>query len=153
ISSTSAGDWASSSIWDAKRVPSTSDWVTVKHAVTWTSGDITCWTLHVSSAGSLTGNFSGTGSTHTIILTNKSYVDTAQFDTGIIVQGALTLTGKTKDAWLRMTTELSSNSTTVILSSTPVGWNVGDKIVIPDTRDGFSSVADFAPEIFTINSL
>jgi len=69
-------------------------------------------------------------------------------DTGLWVTGSgyLRLDGAAKTAWARAADSLKPGETTIKLSNTPTGWQVGDELAVtptgtPDT-DGFSTAYD-----------
>ncbi len=63
--------------------------------------------------------------------------DPDQFGTGIIVRefGKLTMHGSVKTpTFVRLATEPNANDTTLTLSAPVSGWQIGDRLVLPDTR-------------------
>lgn len=61
--------------------------------------------------------------------------DPAQFGCGIVVaEGKLTINGDQKYPYAKVTAPLFIGMTSIPLSEVPDGWEVGDTIVIPDTR-------------------
>lgn len=144
------GDWHTASTWDANRVPNANDWVQVDHQVT-NSADINFWTLYISNLG----RFTGTGA-WTATITDKMYEDTPQFDTGWITAGYLTLTGTSKTAWTRTTAAIAQGATSIVVSDA-TGWQIGDRLVLPDTRQIPGGVDRFVlwstPEIVAITSI
>jgi hypothetical protein len=74
-----------------------------------------------------------------IVIKNKalnSTSDPAQFGTGLLcIDGKVTMHGAVKTpTFLRLATEPKKGNTTLSLKSPVSGWNVGDRLVIPDTR-------------------
>jgi peptidoglycan hydrolase-like protein with peptidoglycan-binding domain len=64
----------------------------------------------------------------------KAY-DPKQFGTGIISFGEVVMHGKKiAKTWFRLTKEPKAGQQKLSLESVPSGWSVGDKIVLPDTR-------------------
>src|SRR5262249_49417243 len=62
--------------------------------------------------------------------------DPDQFGTGLLcIDGKVTMHGAVKTpTFLRLATEPKKGNTTLSLESPVSGWNVGDGLVIPDTR-------------------
>lgn len=123
------GAFEDAAIWSCGRVPNRVDWAQFDHAVTFQS-DIALWTLYVSPAGSL----ANVGVGWTITVSDIAPVDASQFDTGIIVEGALRLSGTPKTAWARTTAALASGAMTLTVDSCD-GWRAGDRLIIGDTRE------------------
>jgi len=72
-------------------------------------------------------------------------IDPKQFGTGLLVHGDVTIHGSPvgtlgdsageSQTWLRLAEEVLADDTQIVLSApAPTGWNVGDMIVLPDTR-------------------
>ncbi|MCB9757937.1 MAG: fibronectin type III domain-containing protein [Candidatus Omnitrophica bacterium] len=61
--------------------------------------------------------------------------DPKQMGTGIISLGEVLIYGAAKTpTWLRLSQEPKAGQTALLLESAPKGWRVGDKLVLPDTR-------------------
>jgi G8 domain-containing protein len=61
--------------------------------------------------------------------------DPDQFGTGINVFGKVSMHGSVKTpTFLRLATEPHAGNTTLALSAPVVGWTIGDRLVLPDTR-------------------
>ncbi|SEN74507.1 G8 domain-containing protein [Nitrosomonas marina] len=61
--------------------------------------------------------------------------DPLQFGTGMIVFGEISMHGKEMTpTWARLAQEPKSGQTRLSLEVNPSGWSVGDKLVLPDTR-------------------
>ncbi|MEZ4104066.1 MAG: G8 domain-containing protein [Candidatus Paceibacterota bacterium] len=61
--------------------------------------------------------------------------DPLQYGNGIVAFGMVNMHGKTMTpTWLRLAKEPKAGNTTLTLESAPSGWSVGDKLVLPDTR-------------------
>ncbi len=142
---TGGGAFNNPGTWNCGHVPTGSDWVQIDHAVT-LSSNIAVWTLYVSQAGSLTS--AGTG--FTITISDTAPADAQQFDTGIIVEGSLTLTGTQKTAWAR-TPAIASGATSLTVD-TCEGWHVGDRLLVSDTRE-LNDPKEHAPEVRVIAGL
>jgi hypothetical protein len=92
------------------------------------------------------------GITAEIIIASKpldTNFDPEQFGTGFIGFGRVTMHGAIKSpTFVRLATEPMAGQNTLNLSELPAGWNVGDKLLIPDTRQlkyaEFSNFASFA---------
>ncbi len=80
-----------------------------------------------------------TNVTAEIVIANSPFgngvSDPDQFGTGIIVFGKLTMHGSVKTpTFVRLATEPHAGNTTLTLSAPVPGWQVGDRLVLPDTR-------------------
>lgn len=61
--------------------------------------------------------------------------DPLQYGTGLVVFGEVNMHGKAMTpTWVRLALEPLAGQNTLTLETTPLGWVVGDKIVLPDTR-------------------
>ncbi|MCP5243592.1 MAG: G8 domain-containing protein [Burkholderiales bacterium] len=61
--------------------------------------------------------------------------DPKQYGTGLVVLGEVNMHGREiSQTWLRASQEPLLGQNTLTLESGPSGWSVGDKLVIPDTR-------------------
>jgi hypothetical protein len=61
--------------------------------------------------------------------------DPDQFGTGIIVLGKLSMHGSVKTpTFVRLAAEPLAGNTTLTLSAPVSGWQIGDRLVLPDTR-------------------
>jgi hypothetical protein len=171
------GGWHSASTWDCDVVaggqqacvPDGTEFVTIKatHDVTWTSGDITIWTLYIEEGGSLTGNFSASSNPSSwsscadanlfcLTISDTAHTDTEQYQTGIIVRGTLTLTGKTITPYVQLAEGIAVSEATFALGATPTNWVAGQRLHIGDTRTRFNwqnGGSVFRDEWFTINSI
>ena len=78
------------------------------------------------------------GVTAEIIIADKpldTNFDPEQFGTGFIGFGRVIMHGAIKSpTFTRLTTEPMAGATTLNLAEAPAGWAVGDKVLIPDTR-------------------
>ena len=64
-----------------------------------------------------------------------SVTDSDQFGTGIVVFGKASMHGSVKTpTFLRLATEPRAGHTALTLSAPVSGWNIGDRLVLPDTR-------------------
>ena len=67
--------------------------------------------------------------------TGSGVADPEQFGTGLINIGKVTMHGATKTpTFLRVAAEPLAGHTTLTLESPVTGWQVGDRLVLPDTR-------------------
>ena len=79
------------------------------------------------------------GVTAEIVIANTplggSVADPDQFGTGITVLGKVTMHGSVKTpTFVRLATEPRAGQTTLTLSAAVSGWQLGDRLVLPDTR-------------------
>jgi len=76
--------------------------------------------------------------TASIIIANKpldTTNDPGQWGNGLIGLGTVSLVGAVKtDTFIRLATEPKAGQTTLKLSKPATGWKVGDKLLLPDTR-------------------
>jgi hypothetical protein len=92
------------------------------------------------------------GVTAEIIIADKpldTNFDPEQFGTGFIGFGRVIMHGAIKSpTFTRLTTEPMAGQNTLNLAEAPAGWSVGDKVLIPDTRQlkyaDYSNSASFA---------
>jgi hypothetical protein len=77
--------------------------------------------------------------------------DAGQYGTGLLLFGRVRMTGTPKTAWSRLTAELLAGETTIAVANAD-GWRVGDRLIVPDTRDRFEFDKP-QPETFTITAL
>jgi hypothetical protein len=79
------------------------------------------------------------GVTAEIVIANSplggSVADPEQFGTGLIVFGKAIMHGSVRaPTFVRVATEPRAGNTTLTLSEAAVGWKIGDRVVLPDTR-------------------
>jgi hypothetical protein len=111
------------------------------------SGTVSCLGIHgaVTIAGALTADIILVYEDGALTLADGAVVtiagqpiDTAldpeQFGTGLLVLGRWRAHGQAKDPFLRLATEPQAGDTVLVLEQPPVGWRVGDRIAIPDSR-------------------
>ncbi len=61
--------------------------------------------------------------------------DPLQYGTGLISFGEVNMHGKEMSpTWIKLAQEPRAGQNTLVLESSPAGWSVGDKLVLPDTR-------------------
>jgi hypothetical protein len=89
------------------------------------------------------------GVTAEIIIADKpldTNFDPEQFGTGFIGFGRVIMHGAIKSpTFTRLTSEPMAGATTLNLAEAPAGWSVGDKVLIPDTRQlKYSEYSNFA---------
>ncbi len=61
--------------------------------------------------------------------------DPLQYGTGLVVLGEVNMHGKEmQPTWVRLAQESQAGQNTIVLEMSPDGWSVGDKLVLPDTR-------------------
>jgi hypothetical protein len=85
--------------------------------------------LVVYAGGSLT-----CGPNAAIDFQDVAPADAGQYGTGLIVAGAFTCAGVEKTRFVRLASEPAAGAVTLTLAAVPVGWAVGDTLVIPDSR-------------------
>jgi cell migration-inducing and hyaluronan-binding protein len=180
--SVGSGNWSSASTWSPSGVPTTNDKVVVAagHTITYDvssanaldclgvkgnltfrtdiSTKVTVGTILIYSTGKMTvgtaaipiaGNV-----TAEIVTADKGInltIDPDQYGTGILVFGRIEMNGVSKTSWTRMTSELLAGQSTLQVQDA-TGWNVGDRILVPDTRDLFV-ITNYTPEIFNITAI
>jgi hypothetical protein len=78
------------------------------------------------------------GVTAEIVIANQALngtVDPLRYGTGLIVMGKLVMHGAVKEpTFVRVSSELGAGGITIPVEQPLTGWQVGDRIVIPDTR-------------------
>ncbi|MEM6803322.1 MAG: T9SS type A sorting domain-containing protein [Bacteroidota bacterium] len=75
--------------------------------------------------------------------------DPQRFAPGAVLMGKTTMHGAEKTAWLALATQPSAGATQLSLKSTPIGWQVGDQLVIAGT-----DLTDYASdEVVTISAI
>lgn len=84
--------------------------------------------------------------------------DPSRFAPGAILMGTTNMHGADKTSWLTLAVHPSAGSTEFQLASAPVGWQVGDKIVVtgtdPITSTSTSNTSEFEKdEVVTITSV
>lgn len=145
--SVQAGPASSPGTWSCNRVPLSSDWLQINHAVTAT-GTLAAWTIYVAAGGSLTCT-----APLTVTFSNTAYEATTQFYTGLLVLGGYDCKGTAKTAWARTTAGIASGATSMTVDACS-GWAMGDRILLPDTRERDDHTVDtFVPEVVTISSI
>lgn len=158
-----AGDWSDASVWSGGGVPSAADSVEIRHAVR-LDGDAAVGAILLHRSGSLsfdpsasrtltvTANVEVRGtlemrpSAAAIHTLRFAGIDEAAFvgeaegpidsDVGLWVmgRGRLDAVGTPRSGWLRTSDGLDAGATALTLESPPVGWEVGDEIVVVPTR-------------------
>jgi PKD repeat protein len=82
-------------------------------------------------------------------------LDPSQFGTGLIVLGNVTMHGAVKTAYATLSQEAHAGDTVLHLASPVSGWQVGDELLLPDTREpgnGSSPSQWEQPEIASISA-
>jgi len=163
VQSATDGDWSSSTTWNGPP-PTANDIVVVRHQVifstqtevydlaiysngklsfdTNTSTALTVGTLMVLEGGTLEiGSQSApiTGSARAqVLFADRSLnpiLDPAEFGNGLLVFGNLTVHGAPlSDTFVRLEAEPLAGDSILSLEKSVIGWNPGDRLVIPDTR-------------------
>jgi hypothetical protein len=92
-------------------------------------------TLQVLEGGVFEG--AADGMTARLTILNQpidSRLDPEQYGTGLIVLGALRLKGTSKTPFVRLAAEPRAGEAALTLSEAPSGWQPGDRVFVPDTR-------------------
>jgi len=87
-----------------------------------------------------------------------SSFDPERFAPGAVLMGTTTMHGADKTSWLTLQTHPSAGATQFVLNAAPVGWQVGDKVVVagtdPITNASISSTSEFErDEVVTITAI
>lgn len=75
---------------------------------------------------------------------------TPQFEKGLVLMGKTVMYGADKTDWLKVGTNPTIGATSINLSSAPIGWEVGDRIVITGTSSSNTPTGD---EVAVIQSV
>lgn len=111
-------------------LPETTEIVVVRDGgVLVQSADATLTTLHVHPGGRLVQR----AGTLTIRDAPFHEIDTLQRGNGLIVSGDWHCSGTHRDAYVQCQTPLTIGQSIVSVVSIPVGWKVGQEILVPDT--------------------
>ncbi len=163
ITSVTNGNWSSSATWGGT-IPSSNDVVVIQHNVTYdtqtevydlavvpngalsfvptSDTSLTVGTLMVKEGGTLqigtTSNPIVSNITASIFFADRSLdatLDPAQYGNGLLVFGTLNVHGAPlSDTFVRLNTEPTVGTSTISLAKSITGWQTGDRLVIPDTR-------------------
>ena len=99
--------------------------------------DLTVTTLLIGETGKLVVR-PNAGITHEVIF-RDSPIDTSsdleQITHGMIVRGTVDVLGQSKETYVELAGNVAAGSTTVNLAKAPDHWQVGDKIVLPDSAN------------------
>lgn len=168
VATVASGDWTDPAVWSGERLPGASDTVEIRHEVLLDQDAAVAGividpdgalSFEPSSARTLTssGNVVVEGrlqmrpasdAMHTL---RFSGIDESAFvgevegpvdsDVGLWIMGSgrLDAVGTPKSGWLRATEGLSAGASDLTLESPPVGWEVGDEIVVVPTEAGDST--------------
>lgn len=144
ITAIADGPWESAATWDLGRVPEAGDVVRIPTKLTISpagSRKLTCNLLAVNTTGILECDFSGVGAESSngfeLVFADTEIdtdLDPYQWGQGLIVLGAATIKGVAKTPWVKLATEALAGATTLVFASAVTGWKVGDRVVLPDTR-------------------
>ncbi|MEM7532370.1 MAG: G8 domain-containing protein [Chloroflexota bacterium] len=77
-------------------------------------------------------------------------VDTAQLSRGAVLHGQTEMYGTEKTSWTTLATQPAAGATQLLLSTTPIGWQVGDELVVAAT-DPKDPTSDEVVRIAAIN--
>ena len=133
--------WSNPATWGGSVPTATSD-VTITSDVVWDSPRIDFRTLTIAAGGSLTLDASAGGSYEAVIGSGTLSPPDA-IGIGIVCQGKLHLKGREKTPFVRLAVSPVAGATTLQLASAPSGWNVGDVLLLPDTRQANDPPAGF----------
>ncbi|MEM8927590.1 MAG: G8 domain-containing protein [Bacteroidota bacterium] len=86
----------------------------------------------------------------TIIDEGDIQLHTDQWEKGLVLMGKTVVYGMSKDAWTTVAINPRIGETTLSLSSAPIGWAIGDRIVIAGT-DPVDNASDEVATIASIN--
>ena len=109
---------------------------------------LTVRTLHQHANGTI--RLASDAVSRTIQIADVAPTDMGQFGTGLIMEGRIEIEGAAKTSWTRLTAELLAGQSTIAVVDT-AGWQVGDQLVVADSRDLPSSTP--TPETFRIVSV
>lgn len=159
IRATKSGKWDDSAVWNQQRVPAETDNVWIPDGVQVVmDGSQSCENLIVSgtleidgahfSVGTLTVLQSGTllcGSelkpgAGTITFRKQRLdlkKDPYQFGRGLLVFGTIRMYGKPKAPYVRCADDLFAGDQSAEVLNVPSGWEIGDRLVVTDTRQGW----------------
>src|SRR4029434_1632024 len=160
IASVQAGRWSAASTWDRGRVPAARDKVQILHAVVYDAANGQAGAIGIQAGGALTVNTASATrlTVDTLMVLGGVFVyqdasgaqpfelvfrdpplnttsDPSQYSNGLLaLAGQVTLNGAAKTSFARLAVESVAGATTLTLAQAPTGWQVGDRITIPDTR-------------------
>ena len=159
VRSVKSGPWSDPSTWDVGRVPQDGECVVVSadHTVTLqgataslrcigTHGTLRLLSRSTARVGTWVNYATGAIEAGTaaapatgvviVILDHALNVtaDPLKFGTGILSFGAMRLHGAPKTAFVRVKQELRAGDTQIVMESLPSGWRVGDRLVLPDSK-------------------
>ncbi|MEO1435406.1 MAG: G8 domain-containing protein, partial [Bacteroidota bacterium] len=75
----------------------------------------------------------GTTAKITIIDEGDIVLNTDQWEKGLVLMGKTTIYGSSKTSWSELAINPGIGATSIELSTIPIGWNIGDRIVITGT--------------------
>jgi hypothetical protein len=140
------GAWSDNATWDLGRPPAAGEIVHVPTKLTIQTGGtrkIVAQLLAVNDNGELVADFSGvadpTTDTFEVVIPDTAIdtvADYLQFGNGILAVGSgkVTVKGKAKTTWGRLAAEVAAATDTITLAEAPTGWQVGDRVVLQDSR-------------------
>jgi hypothetical protein len=160
IASVQAGRWSAASTWDRGRVPAARDKVQILHAVVYDAANGQAGAIGIQAGGALTVNTASATrlTVDTLMVLGGAFgyqdasgaqpfelvfrdtplnttSDPSQYSNGLLaLAGQVTLKGAAKTSFAKLFTEPAAGATTLTLQQTPLNWQVGDRITIPDTR-------------------
>ena len=161
LASRQPGVWSDPATWDGQRLPVATDKVAIQHAVTYDAADGQAGVIGIGADGALTIDVSSptTLTVETILMVGGQFIrletpgaqvfeliirDTAldttidpeQYGHGLVVlDGSVTLGGAARTpTFVRLAVEPRAGDSTLTLGEATSGWMVGDRLVVPDTR-------------------
>ena len=155
------GAWSDPATWDGQRLPVATDKVAIQHTVIYDAAAGQAGVIGIGAGGALTIDVSRPTklTVETILMLGGQFVrletpgahvfellirDTAldttvdpeQYGHGLVVlDGSVTLSGAARTpTFVRLAIEPRVGDTTLTLGEATSGWRVGDRLVVPDTR-------------------
>ncbi|CAM3104013.1 G8 domain-containing protein [Vibrio neptunius] len=77
----------------------------------------------------------------------SEFEDPQRYAPGAVLMGSTKMYGASKTSWLTLAKHLSTGATELVLSSTPNGWQVGDRLVIAGT-DPITNASRYSTDEF-----
>jgi len=173
ICAVQSGSWHAVETWDEHRVPADTDAVCIPEGLHVTLADAAAVCLDLVVAGHLDAvpGFDLTLRTLTVLATGHlelrdrgrvtfrdgvidTTFDPAQFGHGLIcVDGAVTIEGQPKTPWATLEEEIEAGYRAILFEAEPLGWQAGDVLVLPDTRQPTTTADTRQTEYVTVASV
>lgn len=167
ILSVQSGSWSDPAIWNLGRVPDASDVVGIKtgHVITLagtesvvavgvagklaftTGASLTAQNILVYDSGELEIGTPLNPIAAEVVFADAPLVDAAggQYSNGLIVLGKFSVEGAAKTPFVRLAADVAAGATSLSYQITPVGWQAGDIILLPDSKQGGEAHPGFRP--------